>query len=112
MTGRTIEIIVLIVLIVVTAYFWDKSKKQAQKEEQKETTPKAENIKIIQIVKIEGMMCPKCSAKVTQALSKFGSVEVNLEEKTATIVSDELCDEKEIEQIITELGFSFEGMVE
>ena len=112
MTGRTIEIIVLIVLIVVTAYFWNKSKKQAQKESQKETVPETESIKIIQTVRIEGMMCPKCCAKVTEALGKFGSVEVNLEEKTATITSDELCDEKEIEQIITELGFSFEGMVE
>ena len=109
MTGRTIEIIVLVVLIAVTAYFWNKSKKQA--EAQKKSEPQGE-LKIIQTVKIDGMMCPKCSAKVTEALSKFGSVEVNLEEKSATITGSELADPSEIEAVVTELGFKFMGMEE
>ena len=109
MTGRTIEIIVLIVLIAVTAYFWNKSKKQA--EAQKKSEPQGE-LKIIQTAKIDGMMCQKCAAKVTEALSKFGTVEVNLEEKTATITGSELADPTEIEALVTELGFKFMGMEE
>ena len=109
MTGRTIEIIVLVVLIAVTAYFWNKSKKQA--EEQKNSEPQGE-LKIIQTAKIDGMMCQKCAARVTEALSKFGSVEINLEEKTATITGSELADPEEIEAIVTELGFKFMGMEE
>ena len=109
MTGRTIEIIVLVVLIAVTAYFWRKSKKQA--EDQKKNEPQGE-LKIIQTVKIGGMMCPKCSAKVTEALGKFGNVEVNLEEKTATITSSELADPLDIEETVKQLGFEFEGIVE
>ena len=110
--GRKIEIIVLIVLIVVTYYFYLKAKKQAELEAESKQNQNANETKFLLTVKIDGMMCGKCAARVTENLSKFGLVEINLEEKTATITSDELVDIVEVENIVNELGYKFEGIVE
>ncbi len=109
--GRTIEIIVLVVLILITAYYYVKARKEAQENAKQEGISNDE-VKIIQTVKIEGMMCQKCASRVIEALSKFGSVDINLEEKTATIAGEELIDTEEIKSIIEELGYTFEGIVE
>lgn len=110
--GRMIEIVVLVVLIIITAYYYVKARKEAALKAREEDARQNEEIKIIQTVKIEGMMCPKCAARVCEALGKFGTVTINLEEKTATITSSELADVSEIEAAVTELGYKFEGIAE
>ena len=107
---KAIELIVLIALICVTYYFYKKSKAQADAQK---TNEKNEEIsKYILTVKIEGMMCGKCAARVTEGLSQFGTVTINLEEKTASIESDELADAVAVEEKINELGYKFEGIVD
>lgn len=114
--GRTIEIIVLIVLIAITSYFYVKARKEAYQAaklaDEKAKTAKEEKTAFILTVKIDGMMCEKCAKRVTEGLSKFGEVTINLEEKTAQISSEELSDPVEVENAVTELGYKFEGIVE
>ena len=116
MNGKMIRIVILIVLIAVTAYFYVKERKKAYllaKEadekirKQKEAAAAA---KVVLTVKIDGMMCEKCAARVTEGLSKFGEISINSEEKTATIVSDEMQDVVEIENTVNELGYTFMGV--
>ena len=109
-TGRIIEIIVLIVLIVICAYYYVKARKEAYlNAKAMDEQLKKEKSKVFTTVKIDGMMCEKCASRVTEALSNFGEVSINLEEKTATIISDETLDIAEIESTVNELGFKFEG---
>lgn len=112
--GRIIEIIILVILIVITAYFYVKARKEAYETAKKadEEAKKLKDAKFVLTVKADGMMCEKCAARVTQALSPLGEVSVNLTEKTITITSDELADAVEVEKIITELGYKFEGIAE
>ena len=109
--GRIIEIAVLLVLLAITTHFYIKARKEAYLAAKAEDAQKNEEVKIILTVKIDGMMCDKCAARVTEGLSKFGEVTIDLEEKTATIISNELLDETEIEAAVTELGYKFEGIV-
>lgn len=112
--GRIIEIIMLVILIVITAYFYIKARKESFEAAKKadEEAKKLKEAKFVLTVKVDGMMCEKCASRVTQALSKLGEVSVNLSEKTVTITSDELTDAVEVESIITELGYKFEGIAE
>lgn len=114
--AKTIEIIILVILIAVTAFFYIKERKKAYlsaKEadenikKQKEAEAAA---KVVLTVKIDGMMCQKCAARVTEGLAKFGEITINLEAKTATIISDEMQDVVEIENTVNELGYKFEGV--
>ncbi len=108
--SKTIELIVLVVLIAVTYYFYKKSKAQADSQKA-QYEPIEQVSKYILTVKIEGMMCEKCAARVTEGLSAFGNVTVNLDEKTASIESDELADAVAVEEKINELGYKFEGIL-
>ncbi len=116
MTWKTIRIIVLVILIAVTAYFYLKERKKAYllaKEADEKTKAQREaeaKAKIVLTVKIEGMMCQKCASRVTEALEKFGEITIDLENGTATIVSDEMQDVVEIESTVNELGYKFEGI--
>jgi len=73
---------------------------------------KAKNIKeendMVQVVEIEGMMCNHCKMTVEKVLGKLDgvmSVEVNLDEKTATMMVQEMIDESVIRSAIEEEGF-------
>ena len=113
-TGRIIEIIVLIVLIIITALAYIKARKEAylaaKAQDEKAKSDINEETKIVLVVKIDGMMCEKCAARVTEALNKYGEIEINLEEKTATITADTLPDTEEIKEVVTELGYTFLGI--
>lgn len=113
-TGRIIEIIVLIVLIIITALAYIKARKEAylaaKAQDEKAKSDINEETKIVLVVKIDGMMCEKCAARVTEALNKYGEIEINLEEKTAAITADTLPDTEEIKEVITELGYTFLGI--
>lgn len=116
MTWKIIRIIVLVILIAVTAYFYLKERKKAfllaQEEDKKAKAQKEaeDKAKIVLTVKIEGMMCQKCASRVTGALKKFGEITIDLENGTATIISDEMQDVVEIENTVNELGYKFEGI--
>ncbi len=59
------------------------------------------------LVYIDGMSCEHCSSRVEQAFSEKGcDAVVNLEEKCATVLSDEPLNEEEIFAMITDLGFT------
>ena len=116
MNWKLVRIAILIVLICVTAFFYVKERNKARRiakeqdefiKKQKEAEAKA---KIVLTVKIDGMMCQKCAARVTEGLGKFGEITINLEEKTATIISSEMQDVVEIEETVNELGYKFEGV--
>ena len=111
---RKIEIIVLLVLIAITAASYIKARKESYKAakamDEKLKNEKAEETKIILTATIDGMMCEKCAARVTEGLSKYGEVKINLEEKTATITADELPDAEEVKNTITELGYTVLNM--
>ncbi len=108
--GRIIEIVVLLVLIAITTHYYIKARKEAYLAAKAEDDKKKEEVKIILTVKIDGMMCQKCAERVTEGLKKFGEVTVNLEDKTATVVSNELLDDSEVEEAVTELGYKFAGI--
>ena len=64
--------------------------------------------KITKTIKIEGMHCAHCANTVETALkeiSEVKSAKVNLEEKTAQIISKEEIEESAIEKAIEEAGF-------
>lgn len=73
---------------------------------------KAKNIEeekdMVQVVEIEGMMCNHCKMTVEKVLGRIdgvNSVEVNLEEKTATMTVQEMIEESVIWKVIEEEGF-------
>lgn len=113
--GRIIEVVILVVLIAITTYYYVKARKEANEKAKEATdinTSENNETKFVICVGIDGMMCEKCASRVIDALGRFGSVEVSLEKKTATITSDELIDAAELENAVTELGYKFEGIIE
>ncbi len=113
---RYIEIPILIVLTIITGYFYIKERKKsfnaAKKldEEIKKQKEQQEVSKLFLTVKIEGMMCEKCAARVTDALSKYGNVTVNLADKNAVIENEILPDTEEIKDVVNGLGYEFKGI--
>ncbi len=70
---------------------------------------------ISKTVKIGGMSCNHCKARVEKALGELKevkSVEVNLDKKTAIIVLKKVLNDEVIKDTIENLGFSFEGTEE
>lgn len=66
-------------------------------------------------VRIGGMSCEHCKARVEKGLGELKevkSVEVNLENKTALIVLKKELSEDVIKNTIEDLGFSYEGVEE
>lgn len=81
--------------------------KSNQKEESVEKTGKGEN-EMKKVLKIEGMMCPHCQAHVEKALSAVGgveSVEVSLEEKSATVTLGADVSNEVLTQAVTDAGY-------
>ncbi|MBE7051493.1 MAG: heavy metal translocating P-type ATPase [Ruminococcaceae bacterium] len=73
-----------------------------------ETNNKKGNDKMIKEVKIEGMMCPHCEARVKKVLEEIDGVEsvtASHETKTATIVSSKEIADETIKAIIEEQGY-------
>lgn len=66
------------------------------------------------IIKINGMSCGHCSMAVKKALGQIEGVEkveVNLEEKTATISSTTSLDINILKEIIDDEGYEFVGIL-
>jgi len=68
----------------------------------------------VAILKVSGMHCPACSARVVKALKALPGVqeaEVSLESKEAkvTYISGEITPEL-LQQAVTEAGYTFEGV--
>ncbi|MBP6408400.1 MAG: heavy-metal-associated domain-containing protein [Fusobacteriaceae bacterium] len=66
------------------------------------------------IIKINGMSCGHCSMAVKKALGQIEgveTVEVNLEEKTATISSTTSLDINILKEIIDDEGYEFIGIL-
>lgn len=64
--------------------------------------------KITKTIYIEGMHCAHCSRKVEETLKQIKgvkSVNVNLENKSAQIISKFEIEDKEIENAIKDIGF-------
>ena len=60
------------------------------------------------VLKIEGMMCPRCQAHVEKALSAVEgveSVEVSLEEKSATVTLGADVSNEVLTQAVTDAGY-------
>lgn len=59
------------------------------------------------VLKIEGMMCAHCTNRVQKALESVDGVEkvvMNLDEKTATVITEEVSREQLIEAV-TDAGY-------
>jgi Cu+-exporting ATPase len=66
------------------------------------------------IIKINGMSCGHCSMAVKKALGQIEgveTVEVNLEEKTATISSTTSLDINILKEIIDDEGYEFYNFI-
>lgn len=64
-------------------------------------------------IKIGGMSCNHCKARVEKALNDLKSVksvEVDLENKNAKLVLKQDIDESVLKNAIEEIGFSYEGI--
>lgn len=71
------------------------------------------NKKIKTIIKVEGMSCNHCVAKVTKALESLDDirkVKVNLKNNSVTILSDKELNIKAVEDTINSLGYKYEGV--
>ncbi len=69
---------------------------------------KEEQIKMEKTIKIEGMMCPHCEARVKNTLEKLNGVElaqVSHENKTAVITLTENIDNEKLKNTIEEQGY-------
>lgn len=65
------------------------------------------------VVKVEGMMCEHCVAHVREALSKLPgvkSIDISLQDKTATVKSRKPLDANQVKALIEEAGYKFEGL--
>ncbi len=61
-------------------------------------------------IKIDGMACQHCAASVTEALSPYGNVTVDLELKEAYVTTDADLDEAILQDTIDGIGFEFISM--
>jgi len=67
------------------------------------------NEKIVKTIKIDGMSCMHCVKKVEDALKKvkgIKQVEVNLEEKKATVTMKQEVSNEELKNTIEDLGYN------
>ena len=60
-------------------------------------------------IKIEGMSCENCVKHIKEALTEdiqgIKAIEVNLENKYATIEFDKIISDEQIKTVITDLGY-------
>lgn len=60
------------------------------------------------VITIEGMMCKHCQGKVEKILKEIDgvtNVEVNLEEKTATVMMDKVIDDRLLTEPIVDADY-------
>jgi cation transport ATPase len=82
-------------------------------ENKPQITTKKENKTMKKTVKIEGMMCPHCQARVNKILSALAGVEsvtVSLEDKAAYLTLTEEVANETIISIITDNGYTVTGI--
>lgn len=68
---------------------------------------------MVKVIGVEGMMCNKCVAHVTKALEGVEgvvNVEVNLEEKKATVEIEEGVTDEALTAAIVEEGYEVTGI--
>ena len=78
----------------------------------KEKEKRKENKKMVKVLDVEGMMCGKCQAHVQKALEGIAGVtevEVNLENKTATVTMENEIAEETLTDAVTEAGYEVKG---
>lgn len=71
------------------------------------------NKKLKTIIKVEGMSCNHCVAKVTKALESLDDirkVKVNLKNNSVIILSDKELNIKAVESTINSLEYKYEGV--
>lgn len=69
--------------------------------------------KMQKVLKVEGMMCPRCVAHVTKALEGVvgaGNVEVNLKKKTATVTIETDVSDEAMISAVTEAGYEVKSV--
>ena len=69
--------------------------------------------KMKKVLKVEGMMCPRCVAHVTKALEDVvgaGNVEVNLKKKTATVNVETAVSDEAMISAVTEAGYEVKSV--
>jgi uncharacterized protein len=71
-------------------------------------------IEKFQIIKVEGMSCPHCEANIVRNLSKLDGIEeVTADRMMAQVnISGSHIDLAEIEQIVTDLGYQYKGILQ
>jgi len=82
-------------------------------ENEPQITTKKENKTMKKTVKIEGMMCPHCQARVNTLLSALEGVEsvtVSLEDKAAYLTLTKAVDDAVITKTITDNGYTVTGI--
>ncbi|MCI8401638.1 MAG: heavy metal translocating P-type ATPase [Lachnospiraceae bacterium] len=82
-------------------------------EEEKSSDQERSNTKMKKVLKVEGMMCNHCKAAVEKALSAVegvSSVEVNLEQKTASAVLESEVADDVLSKAVTEAGYEVLGV--
>ncbi len=88
--------ILIAVIVCVLAFFLIKGFNKPTKKQNK------------YLVYIEGMMCAHCKAHVEKAFSEAGySVKVDLENKSAEVLSEKEVSEDELRAIVEKAGYTF-----
>lgn len=93
---------VTLVLAVISGHFIERIQKNKKMELDKS-----------QMIRVEGMTCSHCEASINRNLSKLeGIEEVVADRNTAQVkIKGTKINLKEIEQIVTELGYQYKGVV-
>ena len=90
-----------------------KKKKAVKREENKEITVKTEENTMTKTMKIEGMMCPHCEARVKstlEALDCVASAEVSHKTGEAVVTLTKDASNEELTKVITDAGYSVTGV--
>ena len=78
----------------------------------KEKEQRKENKDMVKVLDVEGMMCGKCQAHVQKALEGVAgvtSVEVSLENKTASVTLESEVGDEVLSEAVTEAGYEVKG---
>ena len=67
------------------------------------------------VVKIDGMACGMCESHMNDSIRnnfKVKSVKSSHSDKESVVVSEESLDEEKMKKVVTDTGYTFEGMSE
>ena len=73
-----------------------------------EVIQEEENKKMEKVIKVEGMMCSHCKARVEKEIQKVANVvsaEANLDKKEVTIIYENSLDLDEVKKVVVEAGY-------